>query len=182
MQLEEKYLALYRCIMQQNGSERPLRTAAAAEIVHELVLISRRGVADVRSFDARVSLAEQSILMHIAINPGCRSTDIAAEFALNRSTVSRQLSGLIHLGLVVERGGAAGRGRPLELSAEGQKHYNAAIGSLQVGVDSRLAEWPDAEVGAFAEALARFNRAFDVAPPEHAPQQSPHVTATQEKE
>lgn len=167
--------------MQQSSSDASARATSAAEIVHELVLISRRGVADVRSFDARISLAEQSILMHIAINPGCRSTDIAAEFALNRSTVSRQLSGLIRLGLVIEQGSAAGRGRPLELSIEGRKHYNAAIDSLQVGVDTRLSEWADADVGAFAEALARFNRALAVAPQEHAPKQSPLVT-TQEKE
>ena len=145
--------------MQQSGSAPEARTTAAAEIVHELVLISRRGVADVRSFDARVSLAEQSILLHIAINPGCRSTDIAAEFALNRSTVSRQLGDLIRLGLVVESGDAPGRGRPLTLSDEGWNHYNAALRSLQVGVDRRLAEWTDTDVGAFAEALARFNRA-----------------------
>ena len=168
--------------MQQSGSRHVVRSAAAAEIVHELVLISRRGVADVRSFDARVSLAEQSILLHIAINPGCRSTDIAAEFALNRSTVSRQLGDLIRLGLVVETGDSPGRGRPLELSDEGWNHYNAAIRSLQVGVDTRLAEWTDADVGAFAEALARFNRATVASPQEHARTLSPHATDTTVKE
>lgn len=168
--------------MQHSGSTPVVRTAAAAEIVHELVLVSRRGVADVRSFDARVSLAEQSILLHIAINPGCRSTDIAAEFALNRSTVSRQLGDLIRLGLVVEVGDSPGRGRPLELSDEGWKHYNAAVRSLQVGVDTRLADWTDADVGAFADALARFNRATATPPQEPAQPLSPHLTDTEVKE
>ncbi|WP_350348840.1 MarR family winged helix-turn-helix transcriptional regulator [Agromyces sp. G08B096] len=139
----------------------------AAGILRELIVISRRGVADARTARIRLSLTDQSILGYIVDHPGARSTDIATAFRLNRSTVSRQLANLARLGVVRERadeasassgaGGAPVRGRPLELTDTGWAAYHEAIAILQSVVDHQLGDWTDAEVARFARDLHRFN-------------------------
>lgn len=136
-----------------------LRDEHAASVLRALIRISRRGVADARTAGIRLSLTDQSIVAFIVDNPGSRSTDIASEFLLNRSTVSRQLTNLVTLGVVREATDAAGRGRPLELTELGWEVYRESLGILQNVVDAQMADWTDAEVAAFAQALARFNAA-----------------------
>jgi DNA-binding MarR family transcriptional regulator len=96
--------------------------------------------------------------MAIAERPGIRSIDIAKMFRLNRSTVSRQLAGLIALGIVRETAPPAGRGRPLELTAEGLDAYRGTLAALQEIIDQHLARWTDSEVSRFAHDLERFDR------------------------
>ncbi|GAB3599586.1 hypothetical protein GCM10027408_21720 [Microbacterium tumbae] len=103
-------------------------------------------------------MTDQSIVGYIAERPGIRSIDIAQEFRLNRSTVSRQLAGLIELGLIRESAESAGRGRPLELTEAGSKAYRDTLLILQDVIDEHLAGWSDAEVARFARDLERFNR------------------------
>ncbi|MET0784584.1 MAG: MarR family winged helix-turn-helix transcriptional regulator [Leifsonia flava] len=135
------------------------RDEHAASVLRALIRISRRGVADARTAGIRLSLTDQSIVAFIVDNPGSRSTDIAREFLLNRSTVSRQLTNLVKLGVVREATDAGGRGRPLELTETGWEAYRESLGILQNVVDAQLADWTDGEVAAFAESLARFNAA-----------------------
>lgn len=133
------------------------RGSATADILRALIVISRRGVADARIANISLSMTDQSILGYIVDHPGCRSIDIAQAFRLNRSTVSRQLSGLMKLGVVTEKTDASGRGRPLELTDSGWAAYDEAIGILQGVVDENLDDWTDAEVARFAHDLQRFN-------------------------
>ncbi|KQX08129.1 MULTISPECIES: MarR family winged helix-turn-helix transcriptional regulator [unclassified Leifsonia] len=156
------------------------RDEHAASVLRALIRISRRGVADARTAGIRLSLADQSIVAFIVDNPGSRSTDIAREFLLNRSTVSRQLANLTRLGVVREATDAAGRGRPLELTPAGWDAYRESLGILQNVVDAQMGDWSDAEVAAFAAALARFNAAHvptataDAASAPTTPQENPH--------
>ncbi|MFS0852275.1 MarR family winged helix-turn-helix transcriptional regulator [Microbacterium sp. 179-I 3D4 NHS] len=132
-----------------------------AAILRALVAISRRGLADARSDETPLSVTEQSIVMAIAEQPGIRSIDIARMFRLNRSTVSRQLGALIDLGIVREASSDAGRGRPLELTPEGDAAYRGTLDTLQRIIDTHLASWTDAEVARFAHDLRRFDRAAE---------------------
>jgi DNA-binding MarR family transcriptional regulator len=129
----------------------------AAAVLRALIRISRRGVADARTAGIRLSMTDQSIVGFIVDNPGSRSTDIAAEFRLNRSTMSRQLGNLMRLGVVREVTDGGGRGRPLELTEAGRVAYDESIGILQGVVAEHLDGWSDDEVAAFASALTRFN-------------------------
>jgi len=133
------------------------RGTATTDILGALIVISRRGVADARTANLSLSLTDQSILGFIVDHPGCRSVDIAQAYRLNRSTVSRQLAGLVSLGVVREMTDAAGRGRPLELTASGRAAYDDAIGILHGIVADQLDGWSDAEVARFARDLRRFN-------------------------
>lgn len=130
-------------------------------LLRSLVAITRRGLADARDEDTRLSMTEQSIMMAIAEQPGIRSTDIARMFRLNRSTVSRQLAALIRLGLVRETPSDTGRGRPLELTEDGASAFQRALASLQRIVEAHLATWSDDEIARFAHDLERFDRAAD---------------------
>jgi DNA-binding MarR family transcriptional regulator len=134
------------------------RSTDAAAILSALIVISRRGVADARTARIRLSMTEQSILGYLVEHPGARSTDRAQAVRLNRSTVSRQLAGLVRLGVVRELTDASGRGTPLELTEDGWAAYHEAIGILQGVVDRHLSDWSDDEVARFARDLQRFNR------------------------
>lgn len=129
-----------------------------SSILRALITISRRGVADARRGGTALSMTDQSIVGFIADGEGVRSIDIAEEFRLNRSTVSRQLAGLVRLGLVREAPDAGGRGRPLELTPAGTAAYLETLDALQHVIDQQLTDWSDAEVARFAHDLARFNR------------------------
>ncbi|WP_395245457.1 MarR family winged helix-turn-helix transcriptional regulator [Agromyces sp. MMS24-K17] len=139
------------------------RTTDASGILHALMLVSRRGVADARTAPTSLSMTEQSIVAFIVDNPGTRAIDLAREFRLNRSTVSRQLADLVRLGLVRE-GDGPGRGRPLELTEAGRAAYDETVAILQRIVDRSLDGWTDAEVGRFARDLVRFNAAATATP------------------
>lgn len=132
-----------------------------AAILRDLIVISRRGIADARTAAVSLNMTEQSILGYIVDHPGCRSVDIAAAYRLNRSTVSRQLAALVQLGVVREipDDRTAGRGRPLELTDAGWQAYRDALDLLQSVVDRHLDGWTDDEVARFAHDLGRFNAA-----------------------
>jgi len=129
----------------------------AGTILRSLVAISRRGLVDARFGDAPLSVTDQSIVMAIAEQPGIRSIDIARMFRLNRSTVSRQLAGLIALGLIRDAPGDTGRGRPLALTETGAAAYRGTLDALKSIITAQLAPWTDAEVARFAHDLERFD-------------------------
>ncbi|QAY59607.1 MarR family transcriptional regulator [Microbacterium protaetiae] len=131
------------------------RDTDTAEILGALILISRRGVADARTTGTALSMTAQSIIGYIVDNPGCRSADIARDFRLNRSTLSRQIGDLLGAGLVREAAGP-GRGRPLELTPAGERAYRETIAVLTGVVAEAIHEWTDAEVDRFARDLVRF--------------------------
>ncbi|MEV7609207.1 ArsR family transcriptional regulator [Microbacterium sp. NPDC089320] len=134
------------------------RRVDSAAVLKSLVAITRRGLVDARAGEPTLSMTDQSIVMAIAEQPGIRSTDIARMFRLNRSTVSRQLSALMSLGLVQETPSSSGRGRPLELTTEGEDAFRGTLRSLQNVIDAHLSQWTDAEVQRFAHDLRRFDR------------------------
>lgn len=148
--------------MQQNRESRGRHSDSAA-VLRSLVAITRRGLVDARAEEPSLSITDQSIVMAIADDPGIRSTDIARMFRLNRSTVSRQLSTLVSLGLVQETPSSSGRGRPLELTAEGEEAFRNTLRSLQGVIDVHLAQWTDDEVQRFAHDLQRFDRGHEPA-------------------
>jgi DNA-binding MarR family transcriptional regulator len=129
----------------------------------ELETVSRRAVARARHKSAPLSFVEHSLVTFIATHPGCRATDIAADFGLNRSTVSRQLGGLVELGLVEPGEGVAvegRRGQALALTARGRDLLARSVDANRSALADRLEGWTADEVDALAAALHRLNSAF----------------------
>ncbi|SED91715.1 DNA-binding transcriptional regulator, MarR family [Arthrobacter alpinus] len=147
------------------------RDSDVEAVFGQLREISRRSNARSRIIDHPLTFVEHSLLRFIATTAGTRATDIATAFALNRSTVSRQINTLIGLGLVHyqdhETGGkdnstgaeTSGRGRILALTELGRIQLASSTAAHQDVVKDRLSGWTDSEIATFAAALARYNEA-----------------------
>lgn len=135
------------------------RTDGINAVYRQMETMSRRAVARTRRMSAPLSFVEHSLLTFIGTTPGCRATDIAADFQLNRSTISRQLTALSELGLVeyAPQENDAGRGRVLRLTERGRQLRERSVEAQRSVVTSRLTEWSEDEIASFAAALARFN-------------------------
>lgn len=129
-------------------------------IFEEMNVITRRGTARARRLAAPLSYVEHSLLQFIGATPGCRATDVANSFHLNRSTVSRQVASLLDHNLVeyAERTeDSHHRGRELRLTKVGKDRLTSARGEQRKASFERLAEWSEAELGEFAALLERYN-------------------------
>lgn len=140
------------------------RDTAIGSVYDQIEAIYQRAVARSRRINAPLTAVEQSLLSYIGRNPGCRATDIASAFSLNRSTVSRQLHALGDLGLVIEGDdddGQARRGRPLQVTEEGADRLDRSLAIHREAVRARLDGWSESELRHFAAALDRFNSGQD---------------------
>ncbi|MDN3482827.1 MarR family winged helix-turn-helix transcriptional regulator [Arthrobacter sp. APC 3897] len=138
------------------------RDTAVGNVYDQIDAIYRRAVARSRRINAPLTQVEQSLLAFIGSNPGCRATDIASAFSLNRSTVSRQVHALAELGLVIEGDDGDSqqrRGRALSVTEEGADRLKRSLAIHREAVRNRLEGWSEAELRDFAAALERFNSA-----------------------
>lgn len=129
-------------------------------IFEEMNVITRRGTARARRLAAPLSYVEHSLLQFIGATPGCRATDVATSFHLNRSTVSRQVASLLEHGLVeyAERtADSHHRGRELRLTKLGKERLTNARGEQRKASFERLSDWSEDELRTFAELLDRYN-------------------------
>ncbi|WP_285117261.1 MarR family transcriptional regulator [Leifsonia sp. fls2-241-R2A-40a] len=136
------------------------RDAAIDRVQRELTTVGRRGTARIRRENEALSAVDRSLLAYIQAHPGCRAVEIAAHFQLNRSTVSRQLAGLLDHGLVTAAGPdapAGGRGVALQLTPQGEELLTSAAELLHRDMTSRLADWTEEEIDVFARLLERYN-------------------------
>lgn len=129
-------------------------------IFEEITVISRRSTSRSRRLAAPLTYIEHSLLQFIGATPGCRATDIASSFHLNRSTVSRQVASLLEHGLVEyapRNGESHHRGRELKLTDTGKERLASARGEHRKASNQRLVDWSDDELKTFAELLDRYN-------------------------
>ena len=134
------------------------------DVYDQIDAIYRRAVARSRRINAPLTQVEQSLLAFIGSNPGCRATDIASAFSLNRSTVSRQVHALAELGLVVEGDDGDNqprRGRALSVTDKGADRLQRSLAIHRESVRNRLEGWSESELKDFADALERFNAVED---------------------
>jgi DNA-binding MarR family transcriptional regulator len=136
-------------------SEPPPDSVAA--IQRALTAIARRGRARARAHAPQLSLVDQSLLDYLHDHPDSRAADIAAHYLLDKSTVSRQLAGLVRDGLVQATDLVDARGKALRLTASGQLVIAESMAAQRQALQERLQGWTGEEVRAFARALERFN-------------------------
>lgn len=145
------------------------------DVYEQLERVSRRAVARARRRSAPLTFVEHSLLDVIEAEPGRRAIDIAAEFSLNRSTVSRQLAHLVELGLIVadgpvddvsaEAGGHdARRGQRLSVTPAGRDLLARSVDANRAALADRLRGWHETEVDALAASLRRLNSAYAETP------------------
>ena len=88
-----------------------------------------------------------------------RASDLVARLGLDKSTVSRQVSSLVALGLVSrEADPADGRAQVLSTSTEGAARLSRIRDARRARWEADLADWPAEDVDMLGELLARLNR------------------------
>ena len=88
-----------------------------------------------------------------------RATDLVVRLGLDKSTVSRQVSSLVDLGLVSrEADPTDGRAQVLTPSAEGAAQLARIREARRARWEEDLSHWPVADVATLGELLGRFNR------------------------
>ncbi|GAA4559472.1 MarR family transcriptional regulator [Streptomyces collinus] len=136
-----------------------MHSADAVETIQrEMTVFARRARSAAGRMHPELSLVSYTLLGHLEESGGCRATDLAAHYALDKSTVSRQVAGLERAGLI-ERGPdpADQRVQVLHLTRSGRHILAQVTESRRAAFRERLAGWPAEDLSRFAEYLVRYN-------------------------
>lgn len=139
-----------------------IREADIGRAYTELSRITRRASVRARGTDDVLSIVDQSLVDFVVQHPGCMAIDIARYLRLNRSTISRQLSGLLVAGLVRTVDGGSGNAKPLEATDAGRGALARSVQLHRDALVERLAEWSDDDVALLAGMLERLGAADEV--------------------
>ncbi|WP_333766525.1 MarR family winged helix-turn-helix transcriptional regulator [Streptomyces sp. IBSBF 2435] len=134
------------------------RESSLDTVQRELTAFARRARATAARVHPELSLVAYTILAHLEERQGCRATDLAAHYLLDKSTVSRQVAALEKLGFIERRVDATDhRVQVLHLAPGGTEILAAARASRQESVQVRLAAWDPEDLERFARYLVRYN-------------------------
>ncbi|GHF22887.1 MarR family transcriptional regulator [Streptomyces fumanus] len=127
-------------------------------IQREMTVFARRARASAGRMHPELSLVSYTLLGHLEERGGCRATDLAAHYALDKSTVSRQVAGLERAGLVERRPDPDdARVQVLDLTEAGRHILAQVTVSRRAAFRERLADWPEEDLVRFAAYLERYN-------------------------
>ncbi|MEV0224874.1 MarR family winged helix-turn-helix transcriptional regulator [Streptomyces sp. NPDC050704] len=133
----------------------------AVETIHrEMTAFARRARASAGRLHPELSLVSYTLLGHLEESGGCRATDLAAHYALDKSTVSRQVGALERAGLIERRADPQDqRVQVLHLTSAGTEILAQVSESRRLAFHERLAGWPEEDLERFAGYLLRYNLA-----------------------
>ncbi|GAB7102146.1 hypothetical protein JCM4814A_04600 [Streptomyces phaeofaciens JCM 4814] len=131
---------------------------AVETIQREMTSFARRARASAGRLHPELSLVSYTLLGHLEESGGCRATDLAAHYALDKSTVSRQVSALERAALIERRPDPEDhRVQVLHLTDTGRRILAQVTESRRTAFRERLADWPAEDLERFAEYLVRYN-------------------------
>lgn len=131
---------------------------AVETIQREMTVFARRARASAGRLHPELSLVSYTLLGHLEESGGCRATDLAAHYALDKSTVSRQVAALERARLVERRLDPDDhRVQVLELTEDGRRILDRVTDSRRAAFRERLADWPEEDLRRFAGYLERYN-------------------------
>ncbi|MEU9706147.1 MarR family winged helix-turn-helix transcriptional regulator [Streptomyces sp. NPDC047981] len=143
-----------------DGDDDGPREASLDTIQRELTAFARRARAAAARLHPELPLVSYTLLAHIDDQQGCRATDLAAHYLLDKSTVSRQIGGLERLGLVERRPDPDDhRVQVLHPTEAGSRVLAATQASRHAAYQERLKDWPADDLARFASYLLRYNAA-----------------------
>ncbi|NNN29732.1 winged helix-turn-helix transcriptional regulator [Streptomyces sp. S3(2020)] len=133
-------------------------TDAVETIQREMTVFARRARASAGRMHPELSLVSYTLLGHLEEQDGCRATDLAAHYALDKSTVSRQVAALERAALVERRLDPEDhRVQVLHLTEAGRQILAQVTVSRRAAFQERLANWPQEDLARFADYLVRYN-------------------------
>ncbi|MFG2518178.1 MarR family winged helix-turn-helix transcriptional regulator [Streptomyces sp. NPDC048527] len=119
---------------------------------------ARRARALAGRMHPELSLVSYTLLSHLEEKGGCRATDLASHYALDKSTVSRQVSALERAGLVMRRVDPDDqRVQVLHPTEAGSDILAQVTVSRRHAFQERLGDWPEEDLVRFADYLLRYN-------------------------
>ncbi|WP_333772052.1 MarR family winged helix-turn-helix transcriptional regulator [Streptomyces sp. IBSBF 3136] len=125
-----------------------------------MTIFARRARASAGRMHPELSLVSYTLLGHLEESGGCRATDLAAHYALDKSTVSRQVAALERAGLIERRPDPGDhRVQVLHLTGAGRDILAQVTRSRRAAFRDRLAGWPEDDLVRFAAYLERYNAA-----------------------
>ena len=131
---------------------------AVETIQREMTVFARRARASAGRLHPELSLVSYTLLGHLEDSGGCRATDLAAHYALDKSTVSRQVTALERSGLIERRQDRTDhRVQVLHLTDAGRSILAQVTESRRAAFRERLDEWAEPDLERFAEYLVRYN-------------------------
>ena len=144
-------------------------TAARAplnRVEQELRVVLRRAAAAQSELARRIhpdlDASAYPLLAIISAEPGVHATELARRFGIGRATISRQLSRLDELGLIHRAVDPEdNRGQLLTATESGHAHVEAARTARLDYLGKVFADWPDDDVSALADLLARYSASVD---------------------
>ncbi|CAM5305232.1 Winged helix-turn-helix transcriptional regulator OS=Streptomyces tendae OX=1932 GN=GUR47_37245 PE=4 SV=1 [Streptomyces tendae] len=132
--------------------------AAVETIQREMTVFARRARASAGRMHPELSLVSYTLLGHLEERDGRRATDLAAHYALDKSTVSRQVSALERAGLIERRVDPDDqRVQVLHLTESGRDALDRVTARRRTAFRERLADWPEEDLLRFAVYLERYN-------------------------
>jgi DNA-binding MarR family transcriptional regulator len=142
------------------------REGQVDRLEEQLALFHRRSRRFLRSFATRVhpdmDASTYAVLLVIAQAAPLRLNELAEEFGLDKSTMSRHVSTLIQLGLVQrDPDPLDGRAFLLRPSPDGQSRLASATAARRDEWRGRLDGWSTAELTEFVVGLTRLNSDLD---------------------
>ena len=127
-------------------------------VQRELTAFARRARATAARMHPQLSLVSYTILSHLEERRGCRATDLATHYMLDKSTVSRQVAALEKMGFIERRvDDNDHRVQVLCLAPGGEEVLASARSSRQESIRARLADWAPEDLARFASYLVRYN-------------------------
>ncbi|MEU3692068.1 MarR family winged helix-turn-helix transcriptional regulator [Streptomyces narbonensis] len=151
------------------GAQVP-REASLDVIQRELTAFARRARAAAARVHPELPLVSYTLLAHIDVQRGCRATDLAAHYLLDKSTVSRQVATLERLGLVERRPAPDDhRVQVLHATEAGAEVLASAQTSRLAAYQERLRDWSADDLAQFAAYLLRYNTASTSDLPDSSP-------------
>ncbi|WP_330456035.1 MarR family transcriptional regulator [Streptomyces sp. NBC_00820] len=131
---------------------------AVETIQREMTTFARRARAVAARMHPELSLVSYTLLGHLEQSGGCRATDLAAHYALDKSTVSRQVGALERAGLIERRLDPEDhRVQVLHLTEAGEEILAQVTRNRRTVLQKRLADWPEEDLVRFAAYLERYN-------------------------
>ncbi|WP_406465142.1 MarR family winged helix-turn-helix transcriptional regulator [Streptomyces sp. NBC_01622] len=123
-----------------------------------MTTFARRARASAGRLHPELSLVSYTLLSHLEERDGRRATDLAAHYALDKSTVSRQVAALERAGLIERRPDPEDhRVQVLHLTDAGRRILAQVTENRQAAFRERLADWPEEDLRRFAGYLERYN-------------------------
>lgn len=148
----------HRRLYEPGSPAHPRRAHAVDTIERELTAFARRARATAARLHPDLPLVSYTLLAHIHDQRGCRATDLATHYMLDKSTVSRQLTTLEKLGLVERRPDSDDhRVQVLHTTDAGAATLTVTHASRHAAYQERLADWSEADLTRFAAYLLRYN-------------------------